>query len=300
MEVVVIMRVLWRFRLLMAVAGLLAVLAGVATVYRIGVPPKLESRQYTVGVGAASALVDTPSSQTVDLGDETGANIATLAARATLLASVMTSSPIKDEIAKRAGVAPDKLLVGDAATGGASGGASAVAGRDAVTLQATVPVVDSGEVPIIAVRTQAPTAAQARRVADAAFEELKLQLASVAGIDKVPDARRLTVRRLGTASAATLQQGPGMVLGLVIGLVAFLVGCTLIVGLWALVSGWRRAAELDSEEELAEAGETWPYGDGAPVVAFDDHKPALAIADDERAEAQPRTVPDRPGVGARP
>ena len=41
------------------------------TAYRISLaPPKLESRQYHVGVASARVLVDTPDSQVVDLNPE--------------------------------------------------------------------------------------------------------------------------------------------------------------------------------------------------------------------------------------
>src|SRR3954453_9015953 len=110
MELVGMLRVLWRHRLLVVVAALIAVLVGLGVAYRIGFPAKLERRPYHVGLGTVTALFDTPSSQVVDLGGKTGADIATLAARAQLLASLMTISPIKDEIASRAGVASDKLI----------------------------------------------------------------------------------------------------------------------------------------------------------------------------------------------
>ena len=161
MELVGMLRVLWRHRLLVVVAALIAVLVGLGVAYRIGFPAKLESRRYDVGLGTVTALVDTPSSQIVDLGGKTGADIGTLAARAQLLASLMTSSPIKDEIASRAGVAPDKLIALSAAGAlpGAppSGGASiSQSSPKANILTARIPNLESGDVPIIAVTTQAP------------------------------------------------------------------------------------------------------------------------------------------------
>ena len=269
MEVVVILRVLWRFRVLVAVAAVLAVLAGAAMVYKL---PSLESRQYDVGIGSASALVDTPSSQTVDLSDETGASITTLSSRATLLASVMTSSPIKDEIARRVGIDPDTLL-----TAGAGGALAAPPGRNDIMLSASVPTVESGEVPIIVVKTQAPTTEVARRLADAAFDQLQESLTSTAGIDKVPDARRLVVRRLGDANAKTLRQGPGTTTGVAVGFVLFLLGCAMILGTWALVRGWKRAAAMDRESEADDDDEgPWDYTEDAAVVAFEDRSRAAS------------------------
>ena len=63
------------------------------TAYRISLaPPKLESRQYHVGVASARVLVDTPDSQVVDLNPK-GADA--LSSRASLLANLMASSPVK-------------------------------------------------------------------------------------------------------------------------------------------------------------------------------------------------------------
>ncbi|HSS58860.1 MAG TPA: hypothetical protein VLK59_12685, partial [Solirubrobacteraceae bacterium] len=196
MELVGMLRVLWRHRLLVVVAALIAVLVGLGVAYRIGFPAKLESRRYDVGLGTVTALVDTPSSQIVDLGGKTGADIGTLAARAQLLASLMTSSPIKDEIASRAGVAPDKLIALSAAGAlpGAppSGGASiSQSSPKANILTARIPNLESGDVPIIAVTTQAPSAATATRLANESIAVLKEHLQTVAGLDKVPDARRV-------------------------------------------------------------------------------------------------------------
>lgn len=256
MEFVAMLRVLWRYRLLVGVAALLALLAGLSVAYRIGFPPKLESRQYNVGIGSVTALVDTPSSQIVDLGPDTGADIGTLSARASLLASLMTSSPIKDEIASRAGVAPDQLIAVSpgagppgAAASGDSGGSVSAKNPKANILTAKVPSLESGEIPIIAVTTQAPDAAGAARLANESIAVLKAHLQTVAGLDQVPDARRVVVRQLGQAKSTTESRGPARTMALLAALLVFCVGCATILGVLALVRGWRRAAEMDPEAE---------------------------------------------------
>ena len=99
------LRTLWRFRIAVVVIGVLAIAMGIFVAYSFSPPTSLESRQYHVAAGTATALVDSPSSQVVDLGGEedVGADIASLSARATLLASLMTSSPMKEEIAAQRG-----------------------------------------------------------------------------------------------------------------------------------------------------------------------------------------------------
>ena len=213
-------------------------------------------------MASVTALVDTPSSQVVDLGGKTGADIGTLSGRASLLANLMTSSPIKDEIASRSGVAPDQLIaVSPAAapgaqTAGASGPPVKTADPKAVILTTKIPNLESGEIPIIAVTTQAPTADQAARLANASIAVLQVHLQTVAGIDRVPDARRVVVRQLGHARSATVSRGPSRLMALGAAILVFAFGCVAILGIFALVSGWRRAAELEPGDD-----EHYAYGD---------------------------------------
>jgi hypothetical protein len=271
MELVAVLRVLWRFRLLVVVAALLATLIGFSMAYRIGFPPKLESRQYHVAIGSTMALVDTPSSQVVDLGGDTGASIQTLAARASLLASLITSSPLKDEIASRAGVAPTKLIAVSPASGPPGSGVNA---PEANVLKASIPNLESGEIPIIQVSTQAPDPAVAARLANQAIAVLQAHLASVAGVDKVPDARRMVVRQLGPARFSTQSRGPGRMLAIVAALFVFAFGCATILGVYALVRGWRRAAEL---ELLPQDDEAASYGVPSSREAYDDEDDAFGV-----------------------
>jgi hypothetical protein len=265
MELIAILRVLWRHRVLVVAAALLAVIAGSSIAYRLGVPP--ESRQYSVGLGEATALVDTPSSQVVDLGGETSPDIRTLSGRATLLASLMTSSPIKDEIAKRAGADPEKLIAipppSDVGITDASA-AAALENPEAIMLKARVPTLESGEIPIIAVETQAPDAAMAAKLADESIAALKDHLQSVAGVDEVPDARRVVVTALGPARANAVQRGPKPTLAIVAALFVFGLGCTAIVGVSALVSGWRQASVMELFDDGD--GEDLDFGDPADAM----------------------------------
>jgi capsular polysaccharide biosynthesis protein len=253
MELVSILRLLWRHRVLVAIAALVSVLVGLSMVYRIGLPPKLESRHYQVGIGSVTALVDTPHSQVVDLGGDTGSDIATLSARASLLASLMASSPLKDEIASRAGIRPDELLTA-AQSGGTSDAAPAPTpanDAEATILKASIANLDSGQIPIISVNTQAPTEAAAARLANESIAVLQQQIKSQAGTDKVPEARRVVVRQLGPARSATVSRGPSPTIGIAVAVLVLLLGCATIVGMSALVGGWRRAVELEGLPEDA-------------------------------------------------
>ena len=307
MELVGILRLLWRERVLVAVAAIVAIFAGFALAFPISFPPKLESRQYEVGLGSLEALVDTPSSQVVDLGGDTGADIETLAGRATLLASLMTSSPLKDEIARRAGVDARELIAippSGAGSGATSSPEKSGTGIDindprAKILKAKVPTLDSGDVPIISVNTQAPTAAVAARLADESVKVLKDHLKSVAGADNVPDARQVVVAELGPARSSVESRGPAQFLGIVAGLFVFLLGCAAIVGVTALASGWRRLAAM---ELVPDEVEPWELPDYDPfAVEETDRADARAAdapnpADDESTERSRSKYPNAVGL----
>jgi capsular polysaccharide biosynthesis protein len=275
MELVGILRLLWRFRALVVAVALVAILVGMALTYRIGLPPKLESRQYEVGLASAEALVDTPSSQVVDLGAQTGSDITTLAGRATLLASLLTSSPIKDEVARRAGVDPRELIAvppsgaapGAPGPGRVSGGAVSLTDPRANILRATVPTLESGDVPIIAISTQAPEAVVAAKLADESVAVLKQRLESVAGADKVPSDRRLVVDELGPARSTVERRGPQPFMAVIAALFVFFLGCAAIVGTFALVSAWREASVMDVFDDAAWDDEE----QSADVEPFDVH-----------------------------
>lgn len=255
------LRRLWRLRSLVAVAGVVALLVGLSVAYRIHPPFSLQSRQYHVGIASAQALVDTPSSQIVDLGGgaTATADIATLSARASLLASLMATSPMKDEIARSVGVAPNRLIavppasaVPGATTTPTAPVGSTVSLKDprANILKTSIPELQSGQIPIIAIDTQAPDPRTAARLADEAIVVLQRHLASVAGLDNVPLRHRVVIRELGPAQASAQSRGPGKKLAIIAFLFVFVAGCGAILGLMALIGGWRQADELEREPVL--------------------------------------------------
>ena len=250
------LRALSRRRVLVLTVALVAVVAGVGAF--------VASPTNKVGVAHSMALVDTPHSQVVDLGSvSTVASIGTLSSRATLLTGLMTSSPLKDEIAARAGISTRNLIAVSAATQMTASGSGAPATpsllANATTgvspqmnvLTATVPDLATGQVPMITVDTQSPSAAGAAKLANSSIEVLSQYLQSLAAQDKVPGARRVIVRQLGPATASTTINGPAKVLGVGVAVLVFVLGCALIIGASALKAGWRRAGEM---EELVAAG----------------------------------------------
>jgi hypothetical protein len=251
MGVVGALRTLWRLRLVVLVIAVVAAALGGMVAYRFSPPSTLESRRYHISVGTATALVDSPSSQIVDLGgqDTLGIDIGSLAGRATLLASLMTTSPLKEEIAQKSGANPEKLIAISPALAAPAPGTKSAApdtsNPESLVLKATVPTLESGQVPMIVVTTQAPEPEQAAKLANAAMQVLEKHLQSVAASDNVPADRRVTVRQLGTAGATVETRGPGKLMAVIATIFLFGFGCGAVLLLVALAGGWRAATELE-------------------------------------------------------
>jgi len=254
MTLVLALRALWHRRVLMAPVLLLACVVGLAITYHIGLP--LKPRQYRVGVGSAAAFIDSSQSQVASLG-QTGSDIGTLAARASLLASLMASSPIKDDIARRAGIAvknlaatsPDTLSAAISPAPAVTTAALSASQARAAVLTISVPTLPAGRLPIIQVSTQAGSAAAAAGLADAAFAALAADVSSVAAADQVPALQRLVIRQLGPATSGVAIRGPGLLSGIIGGLAALLLGCAVIVWVSSLAAAWRHSLALEREPQ---------------------------------------------------
>jgi hypothetical protein len=293
MDTVTILRDLWRHRFLVVAVYLVALLVGMSVIYKI---PSFESRNYQVGVATARILVDTPSSQVVEVAPK-GSD--TLGVRANLLASLMVDGVVKQAIARRAGLAPNKLIgVTDAATEPAP--VSAPAGPGAFVLTTKVLTNNSGDqLPIIELDAQAPDRAAAARLASATIAGLRDYLDSRAALQQVPDADRLQVTGLGAPQATTEVRGPAKALAIAAVILVFALGCALILGVLALVRGWRAAAarerfdgDLLLEDDLDE-------GEDAFFDQDDEAQPAPTEPEPQRAQRSGEnwlTAPPRPAL----
>jgi hypothetical protein len=249
MESIIILRELWRLRLLVILGALLALFCAVLVSYRVSLPSlKLESRQYHVGIASARMLIDTPASQVVDLNPK-GAD--TLNSRASLLANLMVSTPVKSIIARDAGVQPDRLIA-IAPTAPGSGGPtvpttlSQKASEASKTPGAYLLTLQSDEtLPIISIDAQAPTAAAAARLANAATTGLRDYLRSVAGAQNLPAGRQIVVSGLGGAQAADQVRGPRKLFAIAAFIFVFGFACFAIIMISGIARGWRRAAALE-------------------------------------------------------
>jgi hypothetical protein len=269
METVAILRALWRRRGLVAAALLTALLVGFASAYHVSLPPRLESRSYEVGIATSRILVDTPSSQVVEVSPRGGD---TLGTRAGLIASLMIDGPVKAAIARRAGLRPDQFD-GISESGGAGSPAVPPPGPRSRVLMTRVVINASGDdLPIIQIEAHAADATRAAKLAEAAVTGLRDYLNSKAAVQRVPDAKRLRVAGLGAPQARDVTRGPRRLFVLIVAIFVFVAGCGAIVVGSKLASAWRAASdEEQAGDEPAEDrsdGAREPDGAGALAVPW--------------------------------
>jgi hypothetical protein len=233
MDTVTILRRLWRFRLLVVAAGLLAMFVALFVSYEL---PSMESRKYEVGVATGRILVDTPASQVVEVAPK-GSD--SLGVRATLLANLMVDGVVKEAVAKRAGLAEAEIAgIADSAEGAPpAAGESDPRGYSLATEVLSTAQGDS--LPIIEVATQGPDARAAEKLANAAIEGLQDYLASKAVADRIPDGQRLRVSGLGVPQAREEVRGPRLVLSVAAMIFVFALGCAAILVISSLIRAFR-------------------------------------------------------------
>jgi hypothetical protein len=260
-ELVGALRLLWRRRWVVCVGIGLALAAAILMAYRVdpGGSPMLESRQYEVGVASASVLVDSRSSQVVDLGggEASGADTATLAARARLLANLIATSPLKEQIAALADVEPTSLVTRVTGDAPVANPTPVATGTTIDPGDPKVNILDlqtTESVPIITVNVQSGDERAAKLLAGSAVGELTRYLRSVAAGNRVPDARQLVVAPLGAASSATTQKGPGRALSAAAFAFVLAAWCLGILATTALAAGWRRAAAAERVMRVTDNG----------------------------------------------
>ncbi|HEY8466965.1 MAG TPA: hypothetical protein VIL04_09190 [Solirubrobacterales bacterium] len=204
----------------LAVVLAVAVACGALVFLRPGLPP--ETRQYEIWHADGQLLVDTSDSQVVDAR---AIGIETLAIRAILLGNLIATSPLRDGIAQRAGLDPDELEVTPPASSTPEVLPPPPVTSDLPDDEAMrLTVSTDPSLPIVRVRAQAPSAAGAEGLVDAALAETAEYVESARGEQALPDQRQLVVSALGPATARSETRGPGFGTALFVALFVAVLG----------------------------------------------------------------------------
>jgi hypothetical protein len=162
--------------------------------------------------------------------------------QAGLLADLMASRRVEADVARRAGVVPAALLVvGPSMLRPVMASPLAVSAAQAaaITPEPHVLKVDAiASTPLLRLTATAPTAAAARRLAEAGVAAIT---AAVTGLG-TPGARRLVVRRLGPTRLAEIRSDSKLPMAATAAMVLFAMWCGGLIVLSGVIRRWRRAA----------------------------------------------------------
>ena len=235
-------------------------------------PPK--SRQYEVALSSADILVDTRKSQVVAVGRR-GPELPTLAGRANLMGNLMTSGELKEEIAKRAGVSAEKLIVvppADPSTPWLTPvpvkprGAAATPPEEQLVLTLST----DETLPILHVESQAPNLGTARHISSATLAALSHYLDRLAARQDVPAANQLVVRSFGAPSNGYVIRGLPRRYALAVSIFLILLGCGAILAWGWLVRNWRTSESNDDLDDGL-------HGSGGDPIEPDRHPLGAAL-----------------------
>jgi hypothetical protein len=240
-----LVRELRQFPRAVAVVAALAIVAGLLTAFRIS-GLGLESKRYEAGYARGAAVVDTLRSQTVDSAPQ-GGSITALTDHAVLLADLMTRSPLREEIAARAGIPPGHLLTERPmnllekrlTNREVSQSTVTAADRDAYVMRVGANPLVEGSSPIIGIDVRAPDPRAAARLADTAFTVLRAHIDDVASSGPRPSVP-IKVEQLEPATAEAVRVGPSPVLAILAAVAVFALGSATIIAVTRLRVGLRR------------------------------------------------------------
>jgi hypothetical protein len=226
------LKVLWRRRRLVALGALVALIAALLSVNRVGLfPPSLQSRTNVFATASTQILVDTPSSAFVDLSNETDP----LETRASVFARFLTSPVAVALIAREAGLPFDAIeaegpyelnLPPFQQEPTASQRSTQILGEGALY---RLRFENNPELPIVDVFAQAPTREDAIALAAAAPAALRAYVRRIQARQHTPFDRRVEIRRLGHATGGVVNEGANREIAALVFVVVFGVWCLLLV-----------------------------------------------------------------------
>jgi hypothetical protein len=263
-EIANILKTLWRLKLLVVLGVVVAAAAAYTTAYKPSFPPTFESKSIEFGSAATQVLVDSASTPLID----TSQDVSPLSTRAQLYAQLVASEPVKDAIAKAAGLDPGELVIQSqtAETG-------TRAAREPSAEERSNQLLADGRVkrllfaadiglPVISITSQASTAEEATRLADAGAKGLVNYLSSLDASKRIPAASRVKFQQLGAARGGMVNEGASKQVAFMAFVGVLGLWCVALVLLQSLIAALRQpGSEELGPEDWIELG-----FDDAPVM----------------------------------
>ena len=238
------MRELWGQKAGLAIAVTLALVAALRVLYSIGiVPPRLEHNSQGVASASTQLVIDTPRSSVIDLRSDTY-SFTGLTNRALLLGNVMASLPVREYIARRAGVPATAILISAPLTPEqprvVADGAHQPKTSDILRSpdEYRLSVQANPTVPVLDIYAEAPDGAAAGKLANASVEGLRDYLSALASEHDTPRAKQVKLVQLGRASGGTIDSGAGLKLAVLVFIFVFAIASAAVLFIARVRRGW--------------------------------------------------------------
>lgn len=252
MELARTLKTLWMRRRLVALGALVATIAALLSVYRVGLfPPSLESRTNVFATASTQLLVDAPDSAFADLAND----LTPLETRASVFARFLASPVALELIAQDAGVP-----LGSIEAQGPYDINLPEIQQEPTAEQRSSQIIGEGAVyrlrfennpvlPVVSTFAQAPTLAEAEGLANAAPRALRTYINRIQAVQATPEDRRVVIRKLGSATGGVVNEGANVQISALVFFLVFGAWCMLLIPAHTIARGWRDADA---------------YGDGHP------------------------------------
>jgi hypothetical protein len=242
------LRELWRHPKGLVLVILLSLAMATWSIYSISLfPPGVKPRSLEMGTASARILVDTPKSTAVD-ANATPIALTALTSRASLLGSIIASPPVREYIARRAGISADQITAVGPVTPDVPR-ALPEPGHEAKTTdilrstdQYRLDVQVQPTTPIIDIYVQGPSAEAASHLADASVAGLKEYLSSVAAQQRIGPADQVRLLELGGSPGSVINKGANIELALLTFFLVLAASSAALLFLTRVKKGWNQSA----------------------------------------------------------
>lgn len=245
------LRVLWRRRRLVALGGVIALIAAILATYTVSLfPPSLTSRTNVFATASSQILVDTPGSAFADLSYE----LEPLEARAGVFARFLANPAAVALIAQRTGIPAAEIEAQ-----GPYEQNLPLTQQEPVAEKRSTQIIGEGalyrlrfennpDLPIISVFAQAPTEREAKALAAAAPVALRAYVERLQETQGTPDKDRVEIRPLGRATGGVVNAGANTQIAILVFGLVFVGWCILLIPANTIAQGWREDRGGDDDD----------------------------------------------------
>ena len=259
---------LWRLRVGLVVAVVLATMVSLATAYRVSIaPPGLHPRMMGMAAASTHVLVDNPKSVLLDLG-QGASQLQDISQRALLLGNVMASLPVREYVARSSGVPAGLIQVTSPLTpqyprpiADDPQNQRAVTDLLSSNDQYRINIKANPTVPILDIYTEASTVKTAKALANGAVSGLREYLAGVSLNGGIPAGSQVRLVQLGAAQGSGVTGAVNVEVAVLAWMFTFMLASLANLMIARMTRGWR----LSQEVERLLARHPTAAGNGAPA-----------------------------------